>query len=185
MGAQADALAALVNQIDRARSEESGNELHSRVELFSINQLAGSSPQLCPIGAMQTLPAVLGKQKQSSSRRCIGEDTIDATSGTNFELVQASDVHTPCVSAPVVVQNSVSGVAHLEALGSLHPPFRINIAGVVVEVGNPQPTVGGSGKPMRTRVISDAKGCYVTVRQLGVERRIQRYDRDVWLSRTS
>ena len=80
---------------------------------------------------MQTLPAILGKQKQLHIMSSVGDDTIDATNGTIFEVVEASDLHTPSVSAPVVVRNSVSGVAHLEALGSLHPPFRINVAGVV------------------------------------------------------
>ena len=141
--------------------------MYLSVQLFSITQLAGSNTQLCPIGVMQTLPAILGKQKQLHSKSSVGDDTIDATNGTIFEVVQASDLHTPSVSAPVVVRNSVLGVAQLEALGSLHPPFRINIAGVVAEIGDSQPTVGGSGKPMRTLLISDAKGCYVTVRQLG------------------
>ena len=47
------------------------------------------------------------------------------------------------------------------------PPFRANIAGVVADVSEVQPTVGGSGKFVRTLVLSDPNGCQVTIRQLG------------------
>ena len=49
----------------------------------------------------------------------------------------------------------------------MRPPFRINIAGVLADVSVVQPTIGGSGKPVRTLVLSDPSGCQVTIRQLG------------------
>ena len=160
-GEQADALAAITNQIDQTTSHASGETLYLRVELFSIGQLGGSPVQLCPIGAIQTLA------KQRNSVGSVDDDTVDATRGTQFQIVKTIDVRTPSVTSVLTVHNSVHGVASLETIGSLHPPFRVNITGVVLEANSAQPTVGGSGKPMRTLLISDRKGCFVTLRQLG------------------
>ena len=49
----------------------------------------------------------------------------------------------------------------------MRPPFRVNIAGVVVDVGMTQPSVGGTGKSVRTIVLQDPTGAQVSIRQLG------------------
>ena len=63
--------------------------------------------------------------------------------------------------------SSLTGITNFEVLGQLHPPFRLNLAGIMIEVGDPQPTSNGSGKQIRSVVISDLKGYQVTVKQLG------------------
>ena len=65
------------------------------------------------------------------------------------------------------MRSSITGVCHFEVLGQLHPPFRVNIAGIVADVSDVQPTTGGSGRIFRTLVLSDTNGCRVTIRQLG------------------
>ena len=107
-GEQADALAAITNQIDQTTSHASGETLYLRVELFSIGQLGGSPVQLCPIGAIQTLA------KQRNSVGSVDDDTVDATRGTQFQIVKTIDVRTPSVTSVLTVHNSVHGVASLE-----------------------------------------------------------------------
>ena len=116
---------------------------------------------------MQTLPASAAKHQRPGSSSGTDGDTLDATCGTHFELVKAADECTPSALSSWVVRNSVEGLAYLEAVGALHPPFRVNRAGTVAEVSGAQPTVGGSGKPIRTLVVVDAKGCHANLRQLG------------------
>ena len=43
----------------------------------------------------------------------------------------------------------------------------VNIAGVVSDIRKVQPTVGRSGKLVRTMVLSDPNGCHIAIRQLG------------------
>ena len=52
-------------------------------------------------------------------------------------------------------------------LEALHPPFHVNLAGIIVEVGDVRTTTRDSGKRMRTLVLSDLNGCRVVIRQLG------------------
>ena len=96
-----------------------------------------------------------------------GADTVDAAFGTQFSIVKASEVRTPGASRSASLRSSITGVSHFEVLIQLHPPFRVNIAGVVADVSEVQPTIGGSGKLVRTLVLSDPNGCQVTIRQLG------------------
>ena len=92
---------------------------------------------------------------------------MDAAFGTQFTIVQAKDVQTPSPSASHRLHSSITGVTDFEVLGQLRPPFCVNITGVVVDVSTLQPTVGGSGKPVRTLVLSDPNGCQISIRQLG------------------
>ena len=76
-------------------------------------------------------------------------------------------MRTPGALRSASLRNSITGIGQFEVLGQLHPPFRVNIAGVVADVSEVQPTIGGSGKLVRTLVLSDPNGCQVTIRQLG------------------
>ena len=174
----ADELASTLIQLEHANAEELDAELWAnaqepdaelwlRVELFSISHMKGSPGDLCPIGAMQTIPAANAKRNQAVAGSSRDADMVDAAFGTQFTIVRASEVHTPGASRSPSLRSSITGVSNFEVLGQLHPPFRVNIAGVVADVSELQPTVGGSGKLVRTLVLSDPNGCQVTIRQLG------------------
>ena len=45
--------------------------------------------------------------------------------------------------------------------------LRINLAGIVAEVSDVQPSLSGSGKALRTLVLSDPYGVQVSIKQLG------------------
>ena len=163
----ADELASVLTQIEHASEQEPDAEFWLRVELFSINYMQGSVGELCPIGVMQTIHAANVKRNSvaTSCSRDVG--MVDASLGTQFKIVKANEVQTPDMLRSASLRSSITGVTDFEALGQLHPPFRTNIAGVVVKVSDVQPTVGGSGKPVRTLVLSDPKGYHITIRQLG------------------
>ena len=163
----ADELASTLSQLEHANDQEPASEMWLRVELFSINHMKGSPRELCPIGVMQTIPASNAKRNQVGAGSHRGSDTVDAAFGTQFTIVKASEVRTPGVWRSGSLRSSITGVTRFEVLGQLHPPFRVNIAGVVADVSELQPTVGGSGKLVRTLVLQDPKGCQVTIRQLG------------------
>ena len=163
----ADELASTLIQLEHANDQERDAELWLRVELFSINHMKGSLGELCPIGVMQTIPASNARRNQVVAGSSRGSDMVDAAFGTQFTIVKASEVHTPSASRSASLRSSITGVSHFEVLGQLHPPFRVNIAGVVADVKERQPTVGGSGKLVRTLVLQDPNGCQVTIRQLG------------------
>ena len=133
-----------------------------RVDFFDIAEMKSAPPDVCPLGVMHTIPAV-----KSVAGDAPDAETVDAAFGTQFTIVKASEVHTPDPSGSPSLRSSITGVSNFEVLGQLHPPFRVNIAGVVTDVSEVQPTVGGSGKLVRTLVLSDPNGCQVTIRQLG------------------
>ena len=162
---QADELASALIQLDHANEQQPEAELWLRVELFSINHMKGSPSELCPLGMMQTIPAAKRKQAVADSHR--GADTVDAAFGTQFSIVKSSEVRTPSALRSASLRNSITGITRFEVLGQLHPPFRVNIAGVVADISEVQPTIGGSGKLLRTLVLTDPNGCQVTIRQLG------------------
>ena len=56
-------------------------------------------------------------------------------------------------------------VGTLEKLEHMVPPFRVNVRGVALDVGDVMPT--SSGQAMRAFKLVDGKGRYVMVRQLG------------------
>ena len=119
------------------------------------------------IDAIQTIPPVKTKGNPAHTSSSRNADVVDATFGTQFTIVQATDVETPDPKAKNSVESSIKGVTDFEVLGQLRPPFRINITGVVVDVSTLQPTIGGSGRPTRTVTLSDPYGCQVSIRQLG------------------
>ena len=45
--------------------------------------------------------------------------------------------------------------------------LRINLAGIVAEVSDVQPSLSGSGKALRTLVLSDPYGVQVSIKRLG------------------
>ena len=84
-----------------------------------------------------------------------------------------------CASLTASVRSSITGIADFKVLGQLHPPsFCVVIAGIIAEVGDINPTMSGSGKFVRTMVLSDPKGCHVVIKQLGsgeVEPEVQKH----------
>ena len=162
---QADELATALHQLDQANELQPDAEMWLRVELFSINHMKGSPSELCPLGMMQTIPAAKRKQAVADSHR--GADTVDGAFGTQFSIVKSSEVRTPSALRSASLRNSITGITQFEVLGQLRPPFRVNIAGVVADISEVQPTIGGSGKLLRTLVLTDPNGCQVTIRQLG------------------
>ena len=129
--------------------------------------MKNSPVDLCPIGAIQTIPASNFKRNQVGAGSSRNPDMVDAAFGTQFTIVKANAVLTPVSSTASSLRSSITGVSNFEVLGQLHPPFRVNIAGVVVDISELQPTVGGSGKLVRTLTLSDPSGCQVSIRQLG------------------
>ena len=166
-GQHADELSTRLNQLEQANESEDVTRYWLRVELFAINQMKGSPTEVCPIAVMQTIPPAKGKGVTASTSSSRNTDVVDAAFGTQFSIVEAKDAETPNPSAENRLRSSVGGVVNFEVLGQLRPPFRVNIAGVVADVSLVQPTIGGSGKPVRTMVLSDPSGCQVTIRQLG------------------
>ena len=163
----ADELASTLTQLEHANEQHRDVEMWLRVELFSINQMKNSPGEVCPLGAMQTIPAVNSKRHPAISGSSRDADMVDAARGTQFTIVKATEVRTPDPSGSLSLRSSITGISNFALLEQLHPPFRVNIAGVVTDVSEIQPTVGGSGKLLRTLVIADPNGCYVTIRQLG------------------
>ena len=166
-GHLADDLATKVNQLEKANEPEDTNTYWLRVELFSISQMRFSPTEICPIGAIQTIPPATGRRNTPPMGGSRNADVVDAAFGTQFTMVQARDVNTPDRKALQQLQSSTEGVSDFEVLGQLRPPFRVNITGVVVDVSTLQPTIGGSGKPTRTLTLSDPNGCHISIRQLG------------------
>ena len=166
-GQHADELSSMLIQLEHANEQEAAAEFWLRVELFSVNQLKFSAREQCPIGHIQTIPAATTRHNQAVAGSLRDVDMVDAAFGTQFTIVKASEVHTPGASRSASLRSSITGVSNFEVLGQLHPPFRVNIAGVVADVSGVQPTVGGSGKLVRTLVLSDPNGFQVTIRQLG------------------
>ena len=163
----ADELASTVMGLEHENDRALGFERWLGVELFSVTRMTGSLGELCPIGVMRTLPASTSLRNQPLPSPPRELDAVDAAIGAQFKIVKASDAHTPDVSRMATLRSSVNGISSFEVLGQLHPPFRINVAGVVSHVSEVQPTTGGSGKSVRTLVLSDPHGCQITVRQLG------------------
>ena len=126
-----------------------------------------SPTDVCPIGAIQTIPPVRVKGNPAPTSTSRNAEIVDAAFGTQFTIVQEKDVETPGPKAQQRLESSVKGVSNFEVLGQLRPPFRVNVTGVVVDVSTLQPTVGGSGRPIRTLTLSDPNGCQISVRQLG------------------
>ena len=162
--AHADQLALLLNQLESAN-----DATWLRLEVFSIYQLKNSPKELCPIGALQTIPANKDKRNQVTPSAALDDDLVDGTFGTAFRLVKASEANTPECAGGFLpsLRNSLDGVSYFDALADLHPPFRINISGIVAEISDLQPSLSGSGKNVRTIVLSDPNGAQVSIKQLG------------------
>ena len=166
-GQLADDLAAKVNQLEKANEAPDSNTRWLRVELFSISQMRGSQPDICPIGAIQTIPPAKSKGNPAPTSSPRNPEVVDAAFGTQFTIVQEKDVKTEDPKAERRLASSTKGIIDFEVLAQLRPPFRVNITGVVVDVSTLQPTVGGSGRPIRTLTLSDPNGCQISIRQLG------------------
>ena len=162
----ADDLCKRLNRLEQENETEDVTRFWLRVELFSINQMRHSPTDVCPIAVVQTIPPIKSKGNPTLISGSRDADLVDAALGTQFTIVEAKGVNTPTPSAPQRLRSSLTGVTNFEVLGQLRPPFRVNIAGVVVDVSDLQPTVGGSGKPVRTLVLSDPHGCQISIRQL-------------------
>ena len=165
----AEELAATITQLEYAMLQ-TGHEYVLRVDLYSITQMKGASRDVCPICTMQTFGGQAGKRIQGAAR-CAGDfDVVDSTLGTQFSVVKASDAHTPTPSrsarSRVGIGGITEGITNFAALKQMHPPFRVNLAGVITEVTGLQPTTRGSGSMVRNIVLADEHGNQVTIKQV-------------------
>ena len=67
--------------------QEPDAELWLRAELFTIGHMKGSPEELCPIGAMQTIPATNVRRNQAAASAPRAVDTAGAALGTQFTIV--------------------------------------------------------------------------------------------------
>ena len=122
---------------------------------------------------MQTFGGQVGRRIQGAAGSSGDVDVVDSTLGTQFALVKASEVHTPVPSrssgSRVGIGGITAGITNFETLKQMHPPFRVNLEGVITEVSCVQPTTGGSGRMVRNVVLADAHGNQVTIKQLLTE----------------
>lgn len=81
-----------------------------------------------------------------------------------FALVPAP-ASTQTMSASLRASPGVGGLAHLEKVGSLKPPFRVNVRSVEVDVEEAMPT--NRGTLMCSLRLADPEGHFVAVRLLG------------------
>ena len=131
----AEVLASMTTQLEDAETQ-TGHEYLLRVDMFSIKQMKGASRTLCPICFMYTIGRQVGKHVKGGAL-CSGHlDVVDSTLGTQFTLVKASDVHTPTPSrrsssSRVGIGGITEGITNFAALKQMHPPFRVNLAGVI------------------------------------------------------
>ena len=165
----AEELAATITQLEYAMLQ-TGQEFVIRVDLFSITQMRGSSRDVCPICTMQTFGGQVGKRIQGAARSAGDCDVVDSTLGTQFSVVKASDAHTPTPSrsarSRVGIGGITEGITNFAVLKQMHPPFRVNLAGVITEVTDLQPTTRGSGAMVRNIVLADEHGNQVTIKQV-------------------
>ena len=129
--------------------------------------MKNSPMDLCPIATIQTIPASNFKRNQASASSSHNPDMVEAAFGTQFTIVKASEVLTPASSSASSLRSSITGVSSFEVLGQLQTPFRVNIAGILVDISVLQPTTAGNGKSIRTLTLSDPTGCQLSIRQLG------------------
>ena len=165
----AEVLASMTTQLEDAEAQ-TGHEYLLRVDLFSIKQMKGASRTLCPICFMHTIGRQVGRHVKGGAL-CSGHpDVVDSTLGTQFTLVKASDVHTPTPSrsssSRVGIGGITEGITNFAALKQMHPPFRVNLAGVITQVTGLQPTSKGNGLLMRNIELADEHGNQVTIKQL-------------------
>ena len=159
----------MTTQLEYAESQ-TGVEHFLRVTLLSITQMKYASRELCPICCMQTFGGQAGKRIQGVAGSSGDGDMVDSTLGTQFALVTARELQTPSPArssrSRVGIGGITEGITNYETLKQMHPPFRVNIAGVITEVTGLQPTTGGSGKMVRNIVLADEHGNQVTIKQL-------------------
>ena len=165
----AEELAATITQLEYAMLQ-TGQDFVIRIDLFSITQMKGSSRDYCPICTMQTFGGQVGKRIQGAARSAGDCDVVDSTLGTQFSVVKASDAHTPTPSrsarSRVGIGGITEGITNFAVLKQMHPPFRVNLAGVITEVTDLQPTTRGSGAMVRNIVLADEHGNQVTIKQV-------------------
>ena len=120
---------------------------------------------------MQTLSASNVKRNQNNASASRDPNMVDSSLGTQFTLIKATDVKTPrptlASGSRIGIGGRAEGITNFEDLKQLHPPFRVNLAGVIAEVSELNPTTSGSGKMVRNIVLSDPNGNHVTIKQLG------------------
>ena len=166
----AEELSSITTQLENAQNQ-TGTDYCLQMDVFSISQMRGSSRELCPIGSMQTLAGSSVKRIQGVSSSSRDAAVVDSSFGTQFALVKASEVRTPRPSrssgSRIGIGGITEGITNFETLRQLHPPFRVNLAGVIAEVSALQPTTSGSSKMVRNVVLSDPNGNQVTIKQLG------------------
>ena len=105
----ADELSSVLLQLEHAHEQTPGVEYWLRVDLFSINQMKNSPKELCPIGSIQTIPAVPAKRNQVVSGSSCDAAVVDVGYGTQFAIVKASEVHTPSASRTASLRSSITG----------------------------------------------------------------------------
>ena len=105
---------------------------------------------------------------QPATRDLVHDDAeVDAARGTQFSLVSASAVRTPSSMNLPSLQYSISGSATTSPLVRCGHHFVSNVAGVVGEVSDAQFSTGGTGKLVRSFVLVDPSGSFITIRQFG------------------
>ena len=163
-------LCAIINQLEKEQ-QRTGTNFFLQIDVFSVTQMRGSLRDLCPIGAMQTLSASNVKRNQNNASAPRDPNMVDSSLGTQFTIIKSTDVKTPrptlTSGSRIGIGGRAEGITNFEDLAQLHPPFRVNLAGVIAEVSELNPTTSGSGKMVRNIVLSDPNGNQVTIKQLG------------------
>ena len=165
----AEVLASMTTQLEDAKAQ-SGHEYLLRVDLFSIKQMKGASRALCPICLLHTIGRQVGRHVTGAAHSSGDLGVVDSSLGTRFTLVRASDVHTPnpsrSPSSRVGIGGITKGITNFAALKQMHPPFRVNLAGVITKVTGLQPTSRDDNLLLRHIELTDEHGNQVTIKQL-------------------
>ena len=169
-GAHAEELAKMLVQLEQCNSANIHGMYWLRVELFGMSPMKNCLRDVCPIGTIGTVNAAKGKRPPAGSI-CTEENApstiVDLTVGTRFSIVPGSEIETPSPTRMVGFSSSITGISNFLLLETLHPPFCVNLSGIIVDVSEVRTTVRNNPKCMRTLQLSDVNGCRVVLHQLG------------------
>ena len=119
---------------------------------------------------MVTVNAAHGRRPSAttaSSRDNVDSTTVDLAVGTRFSIVPGSAIATPPPTRLIGFSSSITGITNFLILETLHPPFRVNLSGIIGEVSDVRTTSSSPPKCLRTVEVLDVNGCKVVLRQMG------------------
>ena len=158
-GSKAELLSDVVSDLEARQEADPDASLALEVQVFNISAMKDAAMSVCPLHTITTIDA----SGKSSGSQVPKSDEIDLLDGTRFSIVPF--ISRGALASPQNRTPAMVGLT-LEKLKDVPIPCRVVVTGVVCDVSSPQPTLS-SGKLCRTVRITDGKGGYLDIRQLG------------------